>query len=184
MVFVMKYINNLTQITFVSLIAMGLTYSTVAIGNVYAAPPHPCFDGAQDYNCICENNPAKLTATCCWYDPITGGNNCQTCEVNTDTGDFENCTSKGKPDSSVVASPPSGIAPPTAPEQCPENVAVDMNSNCSPSAQLPEEVNDTGSDDTKSNLRGNVLNDLMFSQSQDSSTSEEEQEEENNQANG
>jgi hypothetical protein len=185
MVIVMKNINNLEQITFVSLIAMGLSFSTVAIGNVYAAaPPHPCFGGAQDYTCICDNNPAKLTATCCWYDPITGGNNCQTCEVNTDTGDFENCTSKVKPDSSVVAPSPSGIAPPTSTEQCPENVVADKNGNCSPSAQLPEEDNDSSSDDSKPTLRGNVLNDLMFSQSQDSSPSEEEQEEENNQTDG
>jgi hypothetical protein len=58
-------------------------------------------------------------------------------------------------------------------------VAVDQNGNCSPSAQLPGDT----SDDTKPNLRGNVLNDLMFSQSQDSYTSDEEQEEKNNHTN-
>ena len=63
-------------------------------------------------------------------------------------------------------------------------MAVDKNGNCSPSAQSPEEDNDAGSDDTKPNLRDNVLNDLMFSQSQDSSTSEKVKEEGNNQANG
>jgi hypothetical protein len=175
----MKSINQLVLLSIVVSITAGLMYGPISIHLVLAAPPHPCFGGAQDYTCICENNPAKLTATCCWYDPITGGNDCQTCDVNTDTGDFENCTSKGQLDSSVVAPPPSGIAPLTSTNQCPENVAVDQNGNCSPSAQLPDDT----SDDTKPNLRGSVLNDLMFSQSQDSYTSDEEQEEKNNHTN-
>ena len=62
--------------------------------------------------------------------------------MNTDTGDFENCASKGKHGSTVIAPPPSVKAPPASTEQCPENVAVDKNGNCSPSAQLPEKDND------------------------------------------
>jgi hypothetical protein len=158
-------------------IVVGLIYCPISIHVILAAPPHPCFGGAQDYVCICENNPAKLTAKCCWNDSITGSYSCQTCEVNTDTGDFENCTSKGKSDSSVVAPPPSGKAPPPSTEQCPDNVAVDKNGNCTPTSQLPDDT----SDNNKPNLRGNILNEMMFSQSQDSSDSGEEQE---NQSNG
>jgi hypothetical protein len=174
----MKSINQLVLLSIVLSITTGLMYGPISIHLVLAAPPHPCFGGAQDYVCICENNPSKQTATCCWYDPITGGEGCQTCEVN--TGDFENCTSKGKSDPSTVAPPPSGKSPPPSTEKCPDNTAVDQNGNCAPTTQLPDDT----SDNTKPNLRGNVLDDLMFSQSQDSSTSEEEQEEENNEANG
>ena len=178
--FVMKSINQLVLLNIIMGIVVGLIYGPISIQLILAAPPHPCFGGAQDYICICEINPAKQTANCCWYDTITGSYACQTCEVNADTGDFENCTIKGKPDSSVVAPPPSGKAPPASTENCPDNSAVDENGNCSPSAQLPDDT----SSNTKPNLRGNVLDDLMFSQSQDSSNSAEEQEEENNQANG
>ena len=115
----------------------GLIYSPVYICPVFAAPPHPCFNDAKDYNCICENNPAKLRATCCWFDPITGVTSCQTWEVNTDTGEFENCESKGRPGSSTIAPPPSGVAPPPSTTTCPENTALDANGNCAPVTQGP-----------------------------------------------
>jgi hypothetical protein len=61
-------------------------------------------------------------------------------------------------------------------------VAVDKNGNCSPITQTPDE--DNGADSDKTNLRGSVLDDLMYSQSQGSSNSDEEQEGEDNQTNG
>ncbi|HEX5904892.1 MAG TPA: hypothetical protein VFY50_02470 [Candidatus Nitrosocosmicus sp.] len=176
----MKSNNRMVLLSIIMGMVVGLICGPISIHLILAAPPHPCFGGAQDYTCICENNPSKLTATCCWNDSITGAFDCQTCEVNTDTGDFEACTSKGKSDSSVVAPPPSGKAPPASTEKCPDNSAVDQNGNCTPITQLPDDT----SDNTKPNLRGNVLDDLMSSQSQDSVTSEKEQEEDNNQANG
>ena len=170
----MKSINKIVLLSVITGLTAGLIYGPISINLILAAPPHPCFGGAQDYVCICENNPAKRTANCCWYDSITGSYACQTCEVNTDTGDFENCTSKGKPDSSVVAPSPSGKAPPPSTEKCPDNVAVDKNGNCSPTIQLPNE--DSGvEDNNKPNLRGNILNDMRFSQSQGSSSSEEKE---------
>lgn len=176
----MKSINQMVLLTvFMGLVA-GLILSPISIHPVLAAAPHPCFGGAADYSCICENNPAKLTATCCWYDTITGSEDCQTCEVNTDTGEFENChngASKGGFDSGVVAPPPSGKAPPPSTEKCPDNSAVGQNGNCSPTTQLPDDT----SNNNKPNLRGNILKDMMSSQSEDLSGSGEEQE---NQRNG
>ncbi len=149
----------------------GLIYSPVSIRLVFAAPPHPCFSGAKDYSCICENNPAKLRATCCYFDTITGGTSCQTCEVNTDTGEFENCESKGRPGSSTIAPPPSGVAPPPSTETCPENTALDVNGNCTPVTQAPTST-DQGttiqpplpSDDNKplkhKLSKGNILGEL------------------------
>jgi hypothetical protein len=66
---------------------------------------------------------------------------CQTCEVNIDTGEFENCTdpyAKGLPGSDIIAPPPSGVAPPPSTESCPENTARDVNGNCTPLTQTPE----------------------------------------------
>lgn len=164
----------------------GLIYSPTSINLIFAAQPDPCFVGDCTAK-MCDNSPGKLKASCCWSKPgvIPHETVCQTCEVNTNTGEFENCTdiaSKGSFDSSITAAPPSGKAPPSSTEKCPDNVAVDQNGNCSPITQTPGEGNDAGSD--KSNLRGNVLDDLMFSQSRDSSTSDEKQEEENNQTEG
>ncbi len=183
----MKHINSII-ITFALLLIVGLGYSEISVHPVLAAQPDPCFLGDCTAK-LCDNSPAKLKATCCWSKPgvIPAETVCQTCEVNTGTGEFENCTSvasKGSPDSSTLAPPPSGKAPPTSTEKCPDNAAVDKNGNCSPSAQLPDEDNDAGSDNNKPNLRGNVLNDLMFSQSQESSSSEDQDEKENNQTNG
>lgn len=172
----MKHINILGLLTVIIGLTVVLIFSPISIHLVLAAPPHPCFGGAQDYVCICDNNPSKQTATCCWYDPLTGGEGCQTCEVN--AGDFENCTNKGKPDSSTIAPPPSGNAPPPSTEKCPDNVAVDTNGNCSPTTQMPGD----SSDNNKPNLRGNILNEMMSTQSPDASDSEEQQEE--NQSNG
>jgi hypothetical protein len=70
---------------------------------------------------------------------------CQTCDVNTDTGEFENCsdpiivsTDKGRAGPGVIAPPPSGVAPPPPTESCPENTARDVNGNCTPLTQTPE----------------------------------------------
>jgi hypothetical protein len=79
-------------------------------------------------------------ATCCWTDTNTNESYCQWCEVNTDTGEFENCSSpKLRPDSSIIAPPPSGIAPPPPTESCPENTARDAEGNCTPLTQTPEQ---------------------------------------------
>ena len=109
----------------------------------FAAPPDPCF-GSSDPSCntSCENNPINLQATCCWIDEATGKHTCQTCEVNTQTGEFENCYygSKGRPGAGIIAPPPSGVAPPPPTGTCPENTARDAQGNCTPLTQGPQET--------------------------------------------
>jgi len=186
MVFVMKSINSVVLV-FALLLVVGLGYSEISLQSVSALPPDPCF-GKHSAGCpsmSCSNSPATLTAHCCWLDIQDDTVVCQTCDVNTDTGEFENCTnvspvSKGTLDGSIVAPSPSGKAPPST-EKCPDNVAVDKNGNCSPITQTPNEDNDGGGD--KPNLRDNVLNDMMFGQSQGSSVSEN-REGENNRTEG
>src|ERR1044072_1928388 len=100
---------------------------------------------------------------------------CQTCKIDYQTGDYVYCStphnaSIGKPDSSIVAPPPSGNAPPPSTEKCPDNVAIDKNGNCSPITHMPSGDNGLG-DNNKPIFRGNILNDRMSSQSQDSSDS-------------
>ncbi|HET6590269.1 MAG TPA: hypothetical protein VFG45_08905 [Candidatus Nitrosocosmicus sp.] len=184
----MKHINKMILLGVIMGLTGGLMYGPTSINLIFAAQPDPCFVGDCTAK-MCDNSPGKLKASCCWSKPgvIPHETVCQTCEVNTNTGEFENCTditSKGSLDSGVKVAPPSGKAPPTSTETCPDNVAVDKNGNCGPSAQLADVDNNDGSDNDKPNLRGNVLNDLMFSQSQDSSISDEGQGEEgNNKAN-
>jgi hypothetical protein len=121
--------------------------SKLSVPLVLAAGPAYCFE----HDCperFCDNNPAKGTATCCWRDPgiIPAQNTCQTCHVNTNTGEFENCTSvlsKGKPDTSTVAPPPSGAAPPPSTNTCPENTVLDANGNCAPLTQGPTDQGTT-----------------------------------------
>jgi hypothetical protein len=93
-------------------------------------------------NRSCVNNTQKGTASCCWTDFFSGDTLCQTCDINTDTGDFVDCTEphvvSSKTDSSTIVPPTSGIAPPPPTESCPENIARDAQGNCTPLTQTPE----------------------------------------------
>lgn len=129
------------MITSLAFLVSGAICSQLFVQPVFAAAPlHPCFTGATDYDCVCENNPYNAEATCCYTDRITGQTGCQRCDVNTDTGEFENCRnlSKGRPDSSTIAPPPSGVAPPPSTETCPKNTARDSKGNCTPVTQTPK----------------------------------------------
>jgi hypothetical protein len=41
--------------------------------------------------CECVNNVVDITATCCSVKSSPGINVCETCSINTDTGDYYNC---------------------------------------------------------------------------------------------
>jgi hypothetical protein len=41
-------------------------------------------------SCTCNNDPENLAAVCCGHTEF-GDSVCEKCDVNTDTGDFENC---------------------------------------------------------------------------------------------
>ena len=148
-------------LTAMSLLAIGLLYGPVVINPGLAVPPDICFEE----HCAgkgCENNVENLTATCCWDEP-DGNTYCQTCDVDTDSGEFENCTnprpvSLGQLDDTVVAPQPSGKAPPQSTGTCPNDIVVDRNGNCTPVTQLPDEAGDTNKN-SKPDIRGNILND-------------------------
>jgi len=177
----MKSINQMVLLTVVMGLVAVLIHSSISVQPIFAANPHYCFEHDCGGDRLCDNNPKKGTATCCFRDPgtIPQSTTCQTCHVNTSTGEFENCTnasSKGLPDNSIIAPPSSGKAPPSSTEKCPDNTAVGQNGNCTPTTQLPDDT----SDNNKPNLRGNILNDMMSTQSQESSDSGEEQGNQNN----
>jgi len=174
----MKSINQMVLLSTILALSVGLMSSPISLQLVSAEKPSICFGNHFCPNMVCTNNPLSLTADCCWS--TMDGTVCQTCDVNTDTGEFEDCgpvhtpvVPKGIPDSSPVIPPPSGKAPPPSTEKCPDNSAVDKNGNCTPMTQLPDDT----SDNNKPNLRGNLLNDMMVGQSQDSSTFEEQENE-------
>ena len=106
-------------ITSLTFLVSGATCSQLFVQPIFAANPHYCFEHDCGGDRVCDNDPKKGTATCCFRDPgtIPQSTTCQTCHVNTSTGEFENCTSasKGKPGAGVIAPPPSGVAPPTTP---------------------------------------------------------------------
>lgn len=130
-------------ITLLTVLVSGTICSQLFIPPVFAAPPDPCF-GKHSAGCAnmnCSNDPERLQAVCCWNDIRDGEYVCQACQVNTDTGEFENCTdvlSKAKFDTSTIAPPPSGFAPPPSTETCPENTARDLKGNCTPMTQTPK----------------------------------------------
>lgn len=125
----------------------GALCSQLLVQPVFALLPDPCF-GKHSAGCPgmrCTNDPANLSAYCCWTDIHDGQQVCQGCNVNTDTGEFENCTdvfptSKGTLGTGVIAPPPSGIAPPPQTGTCPENTVLDAQGNCSPLTQGPQET--------------------------------------------
>jgi hypothetical protein len=126
-------------ITSLTFLISGAICSQLFVQSVYAAFPAYCFENDCSGR-TCYNNTERGTASCCWE--TAGTTMCQTCDVNTDTGEFENCsdpiivsTDKGP---GVIAPPPSGVAPPPPTESCPENTARDVNGNCTPLTQTPE----------------------------------------------
>jgi hypothetical protein len=131
-----------------SFLVAGLIYCPISLRPVFAAPPDRCFGSHCSGFSACDNSPDRLTATCCWRDPgdVPQYTKCQTCHVNTDTGEFEDCTnvtSKGKSDSTVIAPPPSGVAPPPLTTTCPANTVSDTNGNCAPVTQGPTDQGTT-----------------------------------------
>jgi len=173
----MQSINHMVLVSTFLFVAVGLIYSPNTMRTIFAEPPDPCF-GDDCPGSRCTNYPDGGYAICCWTGP-NGDQICQACDVSPG-GDFDKCDppmTKGIPDSSIIAPPPSGVAPPPSTEKCPDNSAVDSKGNCTPTTKLPDDT----SDNNKPNLRGSILNDMMSSQSQDSSDSGEEQE---NQSNG
>ncbi|HJT49967.1 MAG TPA: hypothetical protein VJ729_17430 [Nitrososphaeraceae archaeon] len=108
-----------------------LTYSQIFLPRVIAEPPDPCF-GDSCSRSICHNHPQTLSATCCWG--VNAGN-CQDCNVNTQTGEFENCTPVYRPHIPVNSGKILGggtLASPNAAPQmtCPDGSAPDANGNC------------------------------------------------------
>jgi hypothetical protein len=118
----LKHVGNKKSlflvITSLTFLISGAIYSQLSVLPVFAASPAYCFEN-QCPGRFCSNNTAAGTASCCWEIPLTPHIiKCQTCHVNTDTGEFENCTdvsSKGKPSAGIIAPPPSGVAPPPPP---------------------------------------------------------------------
>jgi hypothetical protein len=86
---------------------------------------------------------------------------CQTCQVNTNAGEFENCISrlsKGRPDTIVITLQPSSVVPPPPTGSFPENIVLEANGNCTPKAQTPEEPpsTDQGTERTQDEDQGTV----------------------------
>jgi hypothetical protein len=148
----------------ISLLIVTLIYSSLSTKFVQlssAKGPSLCFESPQygfckDRKCINVGigegePPSQNKASCCWTDTNSGEKMCEVCEVNTDTGEFENCHiySKGKPDTSTIAPPPSGVAPPPSTQTCPENTALDANGNCAPVTQGPKDQQGTKEPPTK-----------------------------------
>jgi hypothetical protein len=165
--------------TFIVFIVAGLVFTPISLHPVFAAAPAYCFE----HDCpsrTCDNNIKGGTASCCWED--FGERKCQTCHVDTNTGEFYDCTSlnpttQGGPPSGVIAPPPSGVAPPPSTTTCPENTALDANGNCAPVTQAPPST-DQGTatiqpsppDDNKPLKhklpKGNILGELPQSEKQ------------------
>lgn len=106
--------------------------SPIFLPRVFAEPPDPCF-GDSCSRSVCHNDPQTLSAGCCWG--VNRGN-CQDCNVNTQTGEFENCTPVYRPHIPVNSGKILGggtLASPNAapsPKTCPDGSAPDTNGNC------------------------------------------------------
>ena len=158
----------------------GLISSPISVKPIFAEPPDPGFGGGDCYSAW-----GGDWLTCCWTETDPNDpegieiHKCQDCIIEEPQpicghpypGFYKDPKGPG-----IIAPPPSGKAPPPSTEKCPDNSAVDQNGNCTPTTQLPHDT----SDNNKPNLRGNILNDMMSTQSQDSSASGEEQENQSN----
>jgi hypothetical protein len=57
--------------------------------------------------CECYNSPKNLAAFCCYKDQ-TGKENCESCDIDTNTGDYVNCMVERKPPTTGQANIPQG----------------------------------------------------------------------------
>jgi len=73
----------------VALISSSIVAGVDAKPRSIHAPNEICL-GAGDSNCFCSNDVEHLTATCC-VTIRTGSVNCETCDIDTKTGDYVNC---------------------------------------------------------------------------------------------
>lgn len=90
----------------ISLVVVVLIYSPRS--SVFAANPRDACDKYPGSKCKCVNFPEHLSAVCCSY--ASSGNiiSCERCDINTDTGDYENCKEVRKPPTTGLANPPQG----------------------------------------------------------------------------
>jgi hypothetical protein len=79
--------------TVILLLAVSLIYNSSYTFHVFAAPKDPRFDNGD-----CTNSPETLSVTCCWKDYFAGYDDkpfvwktCQTCYIDTGTGEFASC---------------------------------------------------------------------------------------------
>jgi hypothetical protein len=92
------------------LLVVMLIYGSVAISrySVFAANPRDACDKYPGSKCKCVNFPERLSAVCCSY--ASSGNiiSCERCDINTDTGDYENCQISRKSPTTSGANVPQG----------------------------------------------------------------------------
>lgn len=177
----MKSNNHLVLFSALLLMSLILVLFPISANPVLAAPPHPCF-GNTDPEClaICTSDPEKLQASCCWQTADLKYA-CQTCEVNGQTGDYENCyyPKIGISDDNIVnPQPPSGVAPPPSSEICSENTVIDEEGNCTPITQSPEELAPPSSSPEEQNQspksqlpRGSIIENILPTEQESESAS-------------
>jgi hypothetical protein len=87
-----------------------LIYGLVAISSYSAfaagkSPRDVCQTGIEGL-CVCKNDVENLKAKCCEIRSTLTV--CMTCDINTDTGDYENCVVSRKSPTTGTASVPQG----------------------------------------------------------------------------
>ena len=88
-----KATNNrgMLRVGVIITITLVMVYSILASSYAFAAGSDPHDICKKGGICNCYNDPESLTAMCC------NGLKCMTCEINTSTGDFKNCSTAPAP---------------------------------------------------------------------------------------
>ena len=81
-------------------ITLVLVYSTLASSYAFAAGPDPHDICKKSGSCSCYNDPEGQTARCCQHLK------CMTCDIDTSTGDFKNCSTYTEPSEQPPTSSP------------------------------------------------------------------------------
>jgi hypothetical protein len=92
--------RNMLRIGVIITITLVLVYSTLASSYAFAAGPDPHDICKKGGSCSCGNDPEGLTARCCQ------GLKCMTCDIDTTTGDFKNCSTYTEPSGQPPTSSP------------------------------------------------------------------------------
>ena len=133
--------------------------SVVAVKNT---SPRDACDVFHQGTCECTNDVETLSATCCVLQPTNGVGGyihaCETCSINTDTGDYYNCSVYRKSPTTGQANVPKGGGVIEQPPTLKKHACTTLQDNGGGVVEQPQSSNHSPKENTKITKGGFNIN--------------------------